>query len=425
MKKVLIIEEIRSSRDLLLNLLKQEEVQVFSVTDGISALKHLEKRKFDLIFSDLKGILALEKFERRPLGIPLIFLKAKGEKSKSPVDETLSKPFNESGVFKVLRLLRRNETKKREVIAKSPEMKSILAKIEKIAKSHSNVFIQGESGTGKEVIAEMIHTLSKRKSAAFIKVNCAAVPETLIESEFFGHEKGSFTGADARRSGRFELADQGTLLLDEITEVPLAMQAKLLRVIQEQEFERVGGSKSLSVDVRLISTSNREMKEAITENKFREDLFYRLNVIPIYLPALRERPLDILPLAEFFLKEVCLKNQLSPKSLSKEAISKLKSYSWPGNIRELRNVIERSAVLEDGDIIDEKDLYFDETSKSSNKGLSSFSGLPLREVEKIHILSTLKECSDNKKRAAELLGISARTLRNKLSHYNILENDSK
>jgi two-component system response regulator AtoC len=303
------------------------------------------------------------------------------------------------------------------VIAQSSFMKQILEDVIKIAKSQASVFISGESGTGKEVIAQMIHAQSPRSAAPFVKVNCAAIPETLLESEFFGHEKGSFTGAIGKRIGRFEMANKGTLLLDEISEIPLSMQSKLLRAVQEQEFERIGGGKSIRVDVRFISTSNRNMREAIEQKLFREDLYYRLNVVPVCLPALRERVEDILPLAEYFLERLCLVNQKSRKRLSQEARKKLIEYPWPGNIRELANIIERTIVMDSSEIIEDKHLMLDEVVvKASSKNEI----LTLEDVEKNHILQTLSFFQQNRTRAAEALGISIRTLRNKLKEYNAI-----
>lgn len=292
------------------------------------------------------------------------------------------------------------------VIAESPYMKKLFEDLPKIAKSCASVLINGESGTGKEVIAHAIHYQSPRAEGAFVKVNCAAIPEALLESEFFGHEKGAFTGAINRRMGRFELANSGTLLLDEISEIPLSLQSKLLRAIQEQEFERVGGTKSLRVDVRFISTSNRNMKEAIEQKHFREDLFYRLNVVPIFLPPLRDRREDIIPLAESFLESHKLN-----KTLSFEAKQKLLDYPWPGNIRELANVIERTVVMSSGELIAPEHLAL-ETQ------VAPFEILTLRELEKRHILDALAIYGHNRTRTAKILGISVRTLRNKLNEYS-------
>lgn len=303
-----------------------------------------------------------------------------------------------------------------QIMAESSIMKQVLSDIEKVSKSHASVFISGESGTGKEVIAHAIHFQSPRSSQPFIKVNCAAIPETLIESEFFGHEKGSFTGAIDKRLGRFELANKGTLLLDEISEIPLGVQAKLLRVVQEQEFERVGGVKPIKVDVRLISTSNRNMKETIEQKLFREDLYYRLNVVPIHLPPLRQRKEDILSLAYYFLERLCQENHKKIKKLSADAERKLLDYHWPGNIRELANIIERTVVMDAGNTIEPDHLKL-EISCPVPEVRPSNAEMTLADVEKNHILETLSHCQNNRTRTAKKLGISIRTLRNKLKDY--------
>ncbi|MBS0619901.1 MAG: sigma-54-dependent Fis family transcriptional regulator [Verrucomicrobia bacterium] len=304
--------------------------------------------------------------------------------------------------------------RKQMLIAESQMMKQILADVAKIARSNASVFITGESGTGKEVIAHAIHSQSLRTARPFIKVNCAAIPGALLESEFFGHEKGAFTGAINRRLGRFELADKGTLLLDEVSEIPLELQAKLLRAVQEMEFERVGGSRPVQVDVRLISTSNRTMKEAVEQKLFREDLYYRLNVVPINLPSLRERKEDILPLAEYFLRSICEQEKLEVKHFAEDAKEALLAYNWPGNIRELANVIERAVVMNQTDRIDAANLYL-ESSSTPKESLPA--GITLEELEKRHILETLMRENNNRTKAAKVLGISLRTLRNKLQKY--------
>jgi len=301
-------------------------------------------------------------------------------------------------------------------VAKSEIMNKILKEVKQIAKSESNIFIMGESGTGKEEIAKLIHLESLRSTQPLIKVNCAAIPDTLIESEFFGHEKGAFTSAHSRRLGRLELANRGTLLLDEVTEISLPLQAKLLRVVQELEFERLGGTSPIKVDVRLISTSNREMKIALQNKFFREDLFYRLNVIPIFLPSLRERPEDILPLVEYFIAKVSEKNGCMKKVLTPQAEKILLSYDWPGNVRELANVIEHAIIIDQGIAIDEKHMRIKIPKKNS---IYSPSKITLDELEKQHILNTLQSYANNKTKAAKALGISVRTLRNKLKIYGL------
>jgi two-component system response regulator AtoC len=310
-------------------------------------------------------------------------------------------------------------TSKDRLIAESELMKKILNDVDKIAASNASVFISGESGTGKEMIAHAIHFQSPRSENPFIKVNCAAIPAPLLESEFFGHEKGAFTGAINKKLGRFELADKGTLLLDEISEIPLELQPKLLRAVQEMEFERVGGVRSTKVDVRLISTSNRSMKEAVEEKVFREDLYYRLNVVPIHLPALRDRKEDILLLADYFLTKLCAENRKPLKRLSSESKAKLLAYHWPGNIRELANVIECSVVMNHSEILypEHFALEVEDPQKPLTQAICFPSGITLQEMEKRLILKTLADQNNNRTKTALVLGISIRTLRNKLQQY--------
>ncbi len=319
-----------------------------------------------------------------------------------------------------------NPTQSPHLIAESPAMKKLIQDLDKIAKSNASVLITGESGTGKEVIGTEIHRRSNRTKAPFIKVNCAAIPETLLESEFFGHEKGAFTGALQRKIGRFELADLGTLLLDEVTEIPLVLQPKLLRAIQEQEFERVGGMRPIQVNVRFLATSNRNMQEAIDAKIFREDLFYRLNVVPLQIPPLREREEDIVPLTQYFLQRFCEKNQKPIKQLSKNAIHKLLNYPWPGNVRELSNIIERAVVLDFDTTIEADHLYLEISplSKTSQSKGSLPIGISLPELEKRLILETLAAYGNNKTKTAQILKISVKTLRNKLYEYDSLEEES-
>lgn len=293
----------------------------------------------------------------------------------------------------------------KDIVSASKQMKEILKLLPEIANSSASVLITGESGTGKEVIARAIHYSSKRKESAFVRVNCAALPESLIESEFFGHEKGSFTGALQKRLGRFELADQGTLLLDEVTEIPVGLQAKLLRAIQEQEFERVGGTQSVKVDIRFISTSNRNIEEALTYQHLRKDLYYRLNVVPIYLPPLRERTDDILPLADYFLTHFSRQTGKKKKLLSNEMKENLLNHSWPGNIRELANMIERSYVL-------------DPSSYFCMPEIKLSPSITLKESEQNLILHALKISTDEKT-AAQRLGITIKMLRNKIKEHGM------
>jgi two-component system, NtrC family, response regulator AtoC len=301
-----------------------------------------------------------------------------------------------------------------KIIFENSVMRKIFTDVNAIAKSTASVFISGESGTGKEVIAQAIHRASPRSTQAFIKVNCAAIPSSLLESEFFGHEKGAFTGAIQRRIGRFEMADRGTLLLDEISEISLELQPKLLRAVQEMEFERVGGTQPLHVDVRLISTSNRCMKEAVEKRQFREDLYYRLNVVPIHLPPLRDRREDILPLAEHFLHRLCSENDKPVQAWTEEAKQKLLDYHWPGNIRELANVVERIVVMHAAVLIGPEHVPLESVHSVISPSVTT-----LKEMEKKWILETLEKLKNNRTHAARSLGISVRTLRNKLKEYQL------
>ena len=301
---------------------------------------------------------------------------------------------------------------------KSGLMQDILEMVKKVAQTHATVLIQGESGTGKEVVAHAIVQNSLRANMPFIKVNCAAVPETLLESEFFGHEKGAFTGAVQRREGRFETANGGTLLLDEIAEIPLSLQVKLLRVLQEREFERVGGNKTIRVDVRLIASTNRDLQEEVRQGRFREDLFYRLNVVPINLPPLRLRGDDLEALVEFYVTHFARKHGKIIKGVTPVAMDRLRGYRWPGNVRELQNTLERAVIMaaQDGPV-EVPELGMEEKSAKFT-GLNLADTLPtVDEMERRLIGSMLLQTNQNKTRAAEKLGISLRTLRNKLREY--------
>jgi two-component system response regulator AtoC len=405
--------------------------QVTTVRNSPSALQILAESSFDLIILEdletLKQVKAL--YSKTPIVIasPIASIEQAVEAVQLGALDYIVKPLTVEMVEKLVAKVERLKAgtspimstfrgRREEILADSLVMQQVLSDITKVAQSNAAVFISGESGTGKEVIAHAIHYQSSRLSQPFIKVNCAAVPETLIESEFFGHEKGSFTGAIEKRIGRFEQAHKGTLLLDEISEIPLGVQAKLLRVVQEQEFERVGGVRPIKVDVRLISTSNRNMKETIEQKLFREDLYFRLNVVPIQLPPLRERKEDILALAEYFLDRFAEENHKRKKTLSLSAQKRLLEYPWPGNIRELANTIERAVVMNSGDIVEADHLRLD-PSAPALLSVSALKEITLADLEKQHILETLAACSHNRTRAAKSLGISVRTLRNKLRLY--------
>jgi two-component system response regulator FlrC len=298
-------------------------------------------------------------------------------------------------------------------------MKELLAQAKDIADSHASVFIQGESGTGKELFAHYIHRHSKRKDKPFVAVNCSALPETLLESEILGHEKGSFTGAVARKRGKFELANEGTLLLDEISEMAFALQSKLLRVLQEREVDRIGGEKPIPVDVRVMATTNREIEKLLKEGTFREDLFFRLNVIPFRLPPLRERKEDIPLLAQFFVEKVTRLEGRTVKGLTDEAAECLVQMPWRGNVRELENTVARAVLLCKGERIEKKDLFPERHERKGEvpNSMPPLTTISLKELERKTILHALDRTNGNRTHAAEILGISVRTLRNKLNEY--------
>lgn len=307
------------------------------------------------------------------------------------------------------------------VVCKDPAMENVLKLAKQIAPSTASVLITGESGTGKEVIAKYIHAHSKRANAPFVAVNCAAIPENLLESELFGYEKGAFTGAVARRIGKFEEANGGTLLLDEISEMDIRLQAKLLRVLQERQIDRIGGKAPINVDVRILATSNRDMQEEVRRQTFREDLFFRLNVVNIALPALRSRKADILPLAEHFIRKYSELNDIPVRPLSARAQELLTSYGWQGNVRELENTLHRAVLLTTGNEIGEEAIMLmasaPETPSAGAAGTGSLVGHTVADVEKNLIIDTLKHTLGNRTHAASILGISIRTLRNKLKQY--------
>lgn len=382
-ENILIIDDEPLMLHYLREFLERKGYNVESADTGKKGLVALKESSFDVVITDMKlpdisGIEVIRKVKEHAPHTLVIVMTAYGtienavEAMRLQAFHYILKPFTPDMLEIALqkakehllltaenKMLREEMFKTRQtkaIISESAVMQRILQDVVKIAKSDASVLIHGESGTGKELVANAIHAHSPRAKNPYIRVNCAAIPDTLLESEFFGHEKGSFTGALTKRLGRFELADKGTLFLDEVTEIPLSLQPKLLRAIQEREFERVGGTKPLTVDIRLLSSSNRDLKAAIHDKIFREDLFYRLNVIPLYLPPLRERREDILPLAHYFI------SRFSPhkKHLTPTAEKRLLDYPWPGNIRELANVMERTLVLDKGTpTLTADDLYLD------------------------------------------------------------------
>lgn len=444
--KILVVDDEPLVCRLLSDTLERKGWKVTTTQRGLQAIALLKQHSFDLMITDMKledmtGIDLLQEAKRLHPQLVVVVIAAYGtvenavEAMRRGAFNYLIKPFSsdtiealidkaseqlymakEGGWLGEEPSLGDRSKPSLDIIAESSAMKQILDNVCQIAKSHANVFITGESGTGKEVIAQAIHYHSPRVTQPFIKVNCAAIPDSLIESEFFGHEKGAFTGATARKLGRIERAHQGSLLLDELTETPLMLQAKLLRVVQEQELERLGGTTTIKVDVRFISTSNKDVAKAVAEKELRQDLLYRLNVVPIVLPPLRERPEDIIPLAESFIKKMCTDYHIPRKELTARAREKLLSHSWPGNVRELSNVIERTLVLGKGSTIEADQLLIGilmgKADRPSPKRLPV--GISLKDLERQFIIETLSEYDNNRRKAAEVLGISERKLRQRL-----------
>lgn len=392
-----------------------------------AALSNLrEGNSADLIFLDIyenvKNFINKLKEERIHVPVVTCGINVDSKKAATSITEGaadyLSLPPEPDLIAAVLEAVTKEN---KAIVFRDPNTQNILDLAKKVAPSTASILITGESGTGKEVIAHYIHQYSHRAGKKFISVNCAAIPENLLESELFGHEKGAFTGAVARRIGKFEEASGGTLLLDEISEMHPRLQAKLLRAIQEQEIDRVGGHAPIKVNIRLIATSNRNLQKEVQEGNFREDLYFRLNVINLQLPPLRARPLDIPALAEHFSEKYCKANNLPTKKVTSKALDALKNHHWPGNVRELENAIHRSILLSAGEQITEDAILLPNTQHSliSSKAATSSSlvGKTVIEVEKDLILETLNHCLGNRTQAANILGISIRTLRNKLKIY--------
>ncbi len=453
MDTILIIEDKESMLRMLTELFKEEGMNVLTARDGPEALKKIKDEKIDVILTDLRlpsmdGITILKEVKTIDSSIPVIVMTAYGsietavEAMKLGATDFITKPFNTDHLLMVIKrvlesrnLLRENILLKEEtsrkmpvIIGKSSSMVELLQKVQKVARTKTTVLILGESGTGKELIAKAIHYLSDRARYPFITINCAAIPGELLESELFGYEKGAFTGAESRKLGKFELADRGTIFLDEIGEMELSLQAKLLRIIEDGILERVGGIKPVPVDVRIIAASNRDLSEEVRKGRFREDLFYRLNVFPITVPPLRERKEDIPLLVEYFLKKFSAELKQPLKSLSREAMDLLLSYNWKGNVRELENTIERALILSDGEFIKPEHISLIPQSCGPDRlfelipmdgSLEETSRAALRIAESERIKRALKETKGNKLRAAELLRVSYKTLLTKIKEYNL------
>jgi len=458
-EKIIVLEDDAILRNNLAQTLRRRRYDVAAVSTIAEAQEYLAADNFDLIILDVRlpdgdGTDLLKALQQRPQR-PLVVITTGFGSVESAVEcmkngafDYLIKPFSTEQIEVVLRkaeeftqllkvnrfLSQETDEAEQELLGNSPAMQELRQLIRKVARTQATVLIQGESGTGKELVARAIYRESPRVHGPFIKVNCAAIPENLIESEFFGHEKGAFTGAINKREGRFELAHGGTILLDEISEISPSVQAKLLRVLQEREFERVGGTRTIKVDVRVIATTNRNLEQSVERKEFRQDLFFRLNVVPIHLPPLRERRGDIVPLAEEFMRRFSRKHGVHIKGFSDAALAALQAHSWPGNVRELQNVVERAVILcgDDG-LLEPAHLGLStpvqlrSETRSANPspavpappGPAADGHFPtLAELERQHILAALQFCKGNRTHAARVLGISIRTLRNKLHEIN-------
>ncbi|MBM3836625.1 MAG: sigma-54-dependent Fis family transcriptional regulator [Verrucomicrobia bacterium] len=457
-EKVILVEDEEFLRKNLAHYLRGRRIDVAAVETIEDAQSYLARDNFDLMFLDLRlpdgdGTEFLKELNLRP-SKPLIVIMTGFGSVESAVEcmrcgafDYLIKPFSNDQIDVALKKaekfthilkvnqyfsLNEDQESQNELLGKSKAMDQLRQLIRKIAQTQATVLIQGESGTGKELVARALHRLSPRSGAPFIKVNCAALPENLVESELFGHEKGAFTGALNKREGRFELAHGGTILLDEISEISLAMQAKLLRVLQEREFERVGGTRTIKVDVRVLATTNRKLEESVEKGEFRQDLYFRLNVVPIHVASLRERPEDVLFLAENFAHRFVRKHGVNVRGLTPGAHQILLGHKWPGNVRELQNVIERAVILcEPESCIGSEHLNLDSGAAKHQEVREASNGRPaeiaqedqpflsLYEIEKKHILNALDLCQQNRTQAAKLLDINIRTLRNKLNEYKL------
>jgi len=443
---ILVVDDEKNIREGLGRVLELDGYRVFLAADGREGLKLVEREDIDLVISDLKmpvisGEELLKETRDMNANLPVIILTGHGtvenavKAMKDGAYDFLTKPINlEHFAILVKRALSnrelmlqhrhmQKELEKRSqfanIIGKSAALHSIFEKVQQVAPTRASVLITGESGVGKEVIAEAIHYTSPRKDKPLIKVHCAALTETLLESELFGHEKGAFTGAVARKRGRFELAHLGSLFLDEIGEISQSVQIKLLRVLQDRKFERVGGEETIETDVRIIAATNRNLMADISTGKFREDLYYRLNVINIHIPPLKERNEDIPLLVAAFLKEFSWENDKNIEGIETKARLALYNYSWPGNVRELRNCIESAVVMSKGAILSLEDLppHIGQTSGGQSLRLSP--GISLAEGEKEIILSALNMNKGNKSKTAEILGIGRKTLHRKIQEYSL------
>ena len=437
-KKILLADNNTSGRSHdMCKVFLESGYDVKTADNGRSAYEEIIKDHYDLVLTDLNlaqinGISLLKRIKEINTKLPVILMADEAcvnqavEAMKLGANDFLLKPLSPKMVHLIhsyiengLNVKGKNDDRKRfKIVTQNKNMKSLLQVARDVADSKASVFIQGESGTGKELFARYIHQFSSRKNQPFVAVNCAALPENLLESELFGHEKGAFTGAISRKKGKFELANHGTLLLDEVSEMDYQLQSKLLRVLQEREIDRIGGMQPVPIDVRFLATTNRDIERRIKDGKFREDLHYRLNVIPFHLPPMRERKDDIPLLAKHFVEKYCKLENRAVKGLTDEAMVSLMEMTWKGNVRELENIIERAVLMCKGDVLDKNDLFLPDKDRQPDITTpSKILPVSLKEIEKSVILNTLDQTNGNRTHAAEILGISVRTLRNKMNEY--------
>ena len=436
-KSILVVDDERSQREILEMILSGEGYDVTTASSGEAALKFVQERRFDLVLTDLKmtgmsGLDLLERLVAFDKSIMVILLTAHGSPDSAfeardlGAYAYLQKPYEREHLLETVgRALQKLETLDAEIVSVSPEMERVKKLILKVAKSNSTVLIRGESGTGKELIARAIHRHSPRSDEVFQAVNCAAINENLLESELFGHEKGSFTGAVAEKKGLFEVADNGTLFLDEIGEMDISLQAKLLRALQEKQVRRVGGTKEIKTDVRVVAATNRDLRKMADDGRFREDLYYRLNVLAIDLPPLRERRSDIPVLMDFFLKKHTRGSGQKIKGFAPDAKKALLDYHYPGNVRQLESAIERAVLLAENETITAEDLPPEIVQNEKPAGVSvegfklPAQGINFEEVERSLILQAMERTDNNITKAAKLLGLTFRTLQYRLEKFGI------
>ena len=434
-KTILVVDDEKPQRDILQEILTTAGYDVTSAASGEAALKFAKERNFDLALTDLKmtgmdGIELLQHLLEHDSSIIVILLTAHGsidsakEALRRGAFDYLLKPFDQEALLETIKRALGNLDKiDVEIISASPKMEAVKKMILKVARSSSTVLIRGESGTGKELIARAIHNQSPRSSEMFQAVNCAAINENLLESELFGHEKGSFTGAHAEKKGLFEVADKGTLFLDEIAELDVGMQAKILRALQERKIRRVGGTHELSVDVRVVAATNRDLRAMVADGRFRDDLYYRINVLSIDVPPLRERREDIAVLIDYFLKKHTKNTSRLVRGLTPETKRMMNDYGWPGNVRQLESAIERAILLCEGDMITPDDLPSEVQQEVKGTSAGAFKlppeGISFEEVEKNLILQAMDQTDYNITKAAKLLGMTFRTLQYRLEKFGI------